>query len=111
MIQPAQLDLTIQQNATFSVALQLKDSTGTALNMTGYTVAAQVWSAGRLSKITDLTFTWTAQLTGQFKLSLTAAQTTLIGPDGVWDMLVTNPDGTKDYWLRGSVSTEVGYTQ
>lgn len=111
MIQPAQLDLTIQQNATFSVALQFKDSTGAALNMTGYTVAAQVWSAGRSSKIADLTFAWVAQTTGQFKLSLTAAETALIGPDGVWDVLVTNPDGTKDYWLRGSVSTEIGYTK
>jgi hypothetical protein len=111
MITPATLDITVQQNATFSLSLQLKDSTGTALNMTGYTVAAQIWSAGRASKIADLAFRWDAQTLGKFTLYLTAAQTAALGADGVWDMLVTNPDGTKDYWLRGAVSTEIGYTQ
>jgi hypothetical protein len=111
VIQPAKFDLIIQQGATFTVSLQLKDGAGAALNMTGYTVTAQVWSAGRVSKMADLLFRWDAQTEGRFTLYLPAAQTTAVSPAGVWDMLVTNPDGTKDYWLRGSVSTEIGYTQ
>lgn len=111
MIQPAKFDLTIQQGATFSISLQLKDGAGAALNMTGYTVSAHLWTAGRLGKIAELQFRWDVQAEGRFTLYLDATQTTDVGVGGVWDMLVTNPDGTKDYWLRGSVSTEIGYTQ
>lgn len=111
MISPATLDVTVQQNATFSLALQFKDSTGVAMNMTGYSVAAQIWSSDRASKFSDLQFAWTSQSTGQFTLTLAATQTGKLGADGVWDLLVTNPDGTKDYWLRGKVDLVPGYTQ
>ena len=110
MIQPAAYNITIQQNATFSQAFQLKDGTGAALNMTGYSVSAQLWTAGKATKIADFVQTWTDQSTGQFTLSLSAAVTALVGAGGYWDMLVTNPDGTKDYWLRGAAILNMGYT-
>jgi len=110
MIQPATYNITVPQNATYSQSFQLKDGTGAALNMTGYTVSAQLWTAGKASKIADFAFAWTAQTTGQFTLSLSAAVTAEIGASGYWDMLVTNPDGSKDYWLRGSATLNMGYT-
>jgi hypothetical protein len=111
VITPATLDITVQQNATFTLSLQLKDSTGAALNMTGYTVAAQIWTANRSNKLADLAVSWDAQALGKLTLTLAASATTKLGSDGRWDLLVTNPDGTKDYWLRGAVSTQIGYTQ
>jgi hypothetical protein len=111
MITPAAYDITIQQNATFSQAFQLKDGSGAALNMTGYSVAAQLWTANKSNKLADFVHTWTAQATGQFKLSLSASVTAMAGAGGYWDMLVTNPDGTKDYWLRGAVVLDMGFTE
>lgn len=111
MIEPALHDLTIQQNATFSRALQLKAGDGSALNMAGYGVAAQVWTEGRRSKLADFDVAWVDRATGSFAISLPAATTASLGVGGVWDLLVTNPDGSRDYWLRGSVSVVVGYTE
>lgn len=111
MINPATYDITIQQNATFSQNFQLKDSTGAALNMTGYTVEAELWTVGKGSKLADFVVTWVSQATGIFRLSIAAATTAALGQGGYWDLLVTNPDGTKDYWLRGVATVTPGYTQ
>ena len=110
MISPAAYNISIQQNASFDRSFQLKDGTGTPINMTGYSVKASLWSAGKHQKFTDFTFAWVDQPTGQFKISLPATATAVLGEDGVWDLLVTNPDGSKDYWLRGAATVETGYT-
>lgn len=110
MIDPAVYNLTIQQNATFSKQFQLKGSDGLPLNLTSYTVDAELWTEGRGIKLADFTVTWIDRLTGKFTLSLSAATTTTIGQPGHWDLLLTNPDGTKDYWLRGVATLETGYT-
>lgn len=111
MIAPATYNITIPQNATFSQQFQLKDGAGAAINMTGYTVQAQLWAANKASKLSDFTVTWLNQAQGSFKLTLSSAITQDIGSDGVWDLLVTNPDGTKDYWLRGAAVFDMGYTE
>jgi predicted phosphatase len=110
MVTPANLDITIEQNATFSMQCDFKDSTGVALNMNSYTVAAQLWTEAKGRKLADFTVTWVNRASGQFTISLSAAVTAALGASGYWDLLVTNPDGTKDYWLRGAATLEAGYT-
>ncbi|MGI9142875.1 MAG: DUF7264 domain-containing protein [Fluviibacter sp.] len=111
MITPGTYDIVIPQNATFSRTFQLKDGDGLPLNMTGYTVAAQVWTAGKAAKLADFTVAWVNRTAGSFTLSISAATTEAMGSPGYWDLLVTNPDGTKDYWLRGAATLETGYTE
>lgn len=110
MIDPATYDITIQQNATFKKAFQLKDSNGVPLNMNGYTVEAELWTIGKGSKLADFSVTWVDRPVGKFTLSIPATQTAQIGQNGYWDLLITNPDGSKDYWLRGTAKLETGYT-
>lgn len=110
MIDPAKYDITIQQGATFSKPFQLKGSDGLPLNMNGYTVDAELWTEGKGIKLADFTPAWVDRTAGKFTLSLSAAVTTTIGQSGYWDLLVTNPDGTKDYWLRGTATLVTGYT-
>lgn len=112
---PKKYDITIPQGATFSLPLQFKDGAGVALNMTGYTVAAQVWlpgnTVGAESELTAMTVTWVDRTTGRCTLSLSAAETRAMTSDGVYDVLVTKPDTTSDYWLRGAAKLERGYTR
>lgn len=110
MITPATLDIEIPQNATFSMNFQFKDSTGVALNMNSYTVDAELWTEGKGRKLADFTVTWIDRPTGQFKLTLAYTVTTNVGSSGVWDLLVINPDGTRDYWLRGAANLSLGYS-
>ena len=110
MIAPATYDITIQQGATFSKQFQLKAGDGQPLNMNGYTVDAELWTDGKGTKLADFTATWVDRAVGKFTLSLAATATAAIGQTGYWDLLVTNPDATKDYWLRGSATLVTGYT-
>lgn len=111
MIQPGSYDITIQQGATFNQSFQFKDSDGDPFNLTGYSITAEVWEEEKRSKYADFSVSWIAQNTGQFIISLTAAQTHTIPQTGYYDILVTNPDGTSDYWLRGQAILETGYTE
>ena len=44
---PAKKDFTVQRRADFPLRLTFKDSTGSAIDLTGYTVASQVYDESR----------------------------------------------------------------
>ena len=111
MIQPGSYDITIQQGATFNQSFQFKNANDTPFNLTGYALTAEVWEEGKRSKYADFTVSWIDQAEGEFQISLTAAQTHTIPTTGYYDILVTNPDGSSDYWLRGQAILETGYTE
>ena len=84
---------------------------GVALNLTGYTVLAQIWKdEKRRTKLADLTVTYVNRSLGQIKLSMTRAQTRAITAGGFWDLLVIEPDSEGDYWLEGPAVLDVGLT-
>ena len=110
MIDPATFDITIQQGATFSKEFQLKAGDGTPMNLNGFTVDAELWTEGKGVKLADFEVSWVDRPAGKFTLSISAANTPAIGQNGYWDLLVTSPNGTKDYWLRGKALLKTGYT-
>mgnify|MGYP003335296622 FL=1 len=75
-ITPGVYNISLQRRADYSIQLQFKDSTGTAINLTGWTVAAQVWDQGRSTKYADFTVAYTNRATGTVTISLTDDQTT-----------------------------------
>lgn len=107
---PASYNITIPQRADFSLDLQLKDSTGTPLNMTGYTVEAEIWTQNRSNLLANMVVTWTNRSIGKFNLSIPYSVTSTINSVGVWDLLVISPSGKRDYWIRGKTALSVGYT-
>jgi hypothetical protein len=104
-------NIVIEQGATFSRRYRLKDGAGVALNMTGHIVEAEIWTHLKTEKLADFVVTWNNRAQGDFTISLSAATTRNIDKTAYWDLLVTNPDGTKDYWVRGKASLAVGYTE
>lgn len=109
-ISPATYSLRIPQRATLEELITLKAG-GVAMNLTGYTVLAQIWKdEKRRVKLADLTVTYVNRALGQIKLSLTRAQTREIARSGFWDLLVIEPDGAADYWLEGPAVLDVGLT-
>lgn len=109
-IRPQTYPLVIPQRATFEEDLQFT-ADGVPVNLTGYTLLAQVWnSESRSTKIIDLTVTYVNRLQGLFQLSLTRSQTRGLTGGGVWDLLVIEPSTKADYWLEGTVSVDIGLT-
>ena len=49
-IQPATYNFVVQRRADHSITLVFKDSNNNAINLTGFTVAAQVWEETRTTK-------------------------------------------------------------
>ena len=109
-ISPGTYNISLQRRADYSVTLQFKDSTGTAINLTGWTAAAQVWNQGRTAKYADFTITYTDRSTGTIAIALTSIQTALFPSEAYYDVLLTNPSGLKEYYLEGLVYVSEGYT-
>lgn len=111
MIQPGDYDITIQQNADFDLIFQLKDSTGTGVNLTGATVEAEIWTDRKQAKLADFTITYVDRAIGKFKISLTDTQTGSLLQDGYYDVRVTDALGNSYYWVRGQAIIATGYTE
>ncbi len=109
-ISPGTYNITLQRRADYSVTLQFKDGTNAAINLTGWTVAAQVWNQARTTKHADFTVTYANPSIGTVAIALTATQTTNFPAEAHYDVLLTNPSGLKEYYLKGTVYVNEGYT-
>ena len=109
-IAPGTYNISLQRRADYSITLQFKDSTDAAINLTGWTVAAQVWNQDRTTKYADFTVTYTNLVTGTIAIALTDEQTALFPNEAYYDVLLTNPSGLKEYYLEGIVYVSEGYT-
>lgn len=109
-ISPGTYNISLQRRADYSITLQFKDSTDAPINLTGWTVAAQVWNQGRTTKYADFTVTYTNRSTGTVAISLTDEQTTTFPNEAYYDVLLTNGSGLKEYYLEGIIYVSEGYT-
>jgi hypothetical protein len=100
----------LQRRADYSITLQFKDSTDTAINLTGWSVAAQAWNQGRTTKYADFAVTYTDRSTGTVAIALTDEQTALLPNEAYYDVLLTNGSGLKEYYLEGIIYVSEGYT-
>ena len=104
-ISPGQYNISLQRRADYSITLQFA-----GINLTGWTVAAQVWNQGRSTKYADFTVTYTNLATGTVAIALTDEQTATFPNEAYYDVLLTNPSGLKEYYLEGLVYVSEGYT-
>ena len=110
-IKPGKKNFTLQRRADFPVRLIFKDSTGTAVNLTGFTVEALVWNTDRSSKFADFGVTYTDRANGTIDLKLTDTQTATFSLNILeYDILLTDPNGDKMYYLEGTLFISEGYT-
>jgi len=109
-ISPGTYNISLQRRADYSIQLQFKDSNDTAINLTGWTAAAQVWNQARTTKYADFTVAYTNRATGTITISLSDDDTTLLPDEAYYDVLLTNAAGLKEYYLEGIVYVSQGYT-
>tara|TARA_R100000278_G_scaffold17237_2_gene17287 strand:+ start:295 stop:636 length:342 start_codon:yes stop_codon:yes gene_type:complete len=110
-VEPGTYNMTVQRRSDHSIQLIFKDSTSSAINLTGYTVAAQVWDESRSNKYADFSVTYTNRSTGTVDIALTDTQTATFTPNVLkYDVLLTNPSGLKEYYLEGNIFVSEGYT-
>jgi hypothetical protein len=101
------LDLRIKQGATFRAQFTVQQSDGSAANLSGAHVRAQI-RASIDAPTPVASFTANINPPNVIVLSLTEAETSAIPVTGaqqtyVWDMEIVWPDGTVDSPLFGDV--------
>lgn len=109
-VQPGTYNISLQRRADYSITLQFKDSTDTAINLTGWSVAAQAWNQARTTKYADFAVTYTDRATGTVAIALTDEQTALLPNEAYYDVLLTNASGLKEYYIEGIIYVSEGYT-
>ena len=109
-ISPGTYNISLQRRADYSVTLQFRDSTNEPIILTGWTVAAQAWNQARTSKYADFAVTYTNRSTGTVAIALTDDQTAIFPDEAYYDVLLTNPSGLKEYYLKGAIYVSEGYT-
>tara|TARA_R100000773_G_C4135132_1_gene64227 strand:+ start:35 stop:376 length:342 start_codon:yes stop_codon:yes gene_type:complete len=109
---PASKNFDIVKKADFPLKLTFKDSTGSAINLNGYTVAAQVWDINRKVKFADWVVTYTDRANGIVDIRLTDVQTdNFIVGTLKYDVKLTEPSGDEYYYIKGNLNVSQGYTE
>ena len=104
-------DFTVQRRSDHAEPYSITDSTDCAVNLTGYTIAAQVWDKERTGKFADFTVAYTNRSNGEFEISLTDVQTTQFTLNELsYDVLLLNPSGKREYYVEGTIFVSEGYT-
>ena len=110
-VQPGTYNFTLQRRADYSLDLQFKDGSDTAVNLTGYTVYAQAWNEVRSTKYADFAVTYADRSNGQITIALTDTQTATFPDKLRYDVLLEDSGGTREYYLEGVIFVSQGYTQ
>jgi len=110
-IEPGTYNFTLQRRSDHTIPLLFKDNNNNAINLTGFTVAAQVWEETRTTKFADFSVTYTNRVAGSVSITLTDTQTATFTPDILkYDVLLIDAGGSKEYYLEGTIFVSEGYT-
>lgn len=111
----ATFPLIIEQGATFSRTWVWRSANKKAINLTGYTAKLQVRDKAGGTMLFELSTEngriTIVPLTGTITLTISDEDTQAISfLKGVYDLVLSAPDGTKVRLLSGSVTVSLGVT-
>ena len=109
-ITPATYNIRPQRRADYPLQVQFKDGNNVGINITGWTVVAQVWDKDRVTKYGDFTVTVEDALIGKVMLMLPYTVTTSLPDECRYDVMLINPSGLREYYLEGIIRPSEGYT-
>ena len=105
-------NIFIDQGATFTTTVTVTDANGDAVNLSGYSVAAQIRKTFLSSTATAFTATISNASSGEITISLTDTQTTALEAGRfVYDVLITASGGTKTRVVEGQVTVNPSVTR
>jgi len=110
-IEPGTYNFTLQRRSDHTIPLVFKDGNNNAINLTGFTVAAQVWEETRTTKFADFSVSYTDRVAGSVSITLTDTQTATFTPEILkYDVLLIDAGGNREYYLEGTIFMSEGYT-
>jgi hypothetical protein len=105
-------ELLIEQGASFSTTVDVKDAAKAAVNLYSYTASSRMSKSYYSTSNTIITSTITGNANGEITLSMTAANTANLTPGRqVFDLLITNTStGIKTRVVEGIIIISPGVT-
>tara|TARA_B100000508_G_scaffold134503_1_gene125286 strand:- start:21 stop:365 length:345 start_codon:yes stop_codon:yes gene_type:complete len=104
-------DFTVQRRSDHTESIRITDSNDNAVDLSGATIAAQVWNKDRTGKYADFLISYTNRTNGEFTMSLTHNQTRQFTPNELaYDLLILSSGGKREYYLEGNIFVSEGYT-
>ena len=104
-------NIFIDQGATFTTTVTVSDANGDAVNLSGYSVAAQIRKTFLSSSATAFTASISNASAGEITISLTDSQTTSLESGRyVYDVVITLGD-SKQTVVEGNVLVREGVTR
>ena len=105
-------NIYIDQGTDYSITVDVTDSAGDVLNLSGYTASAQIRKTYSSSTISETFSTSLAEATGQVTLSLTDTQTSgLSSGRYVYDLNITSSGGNTSRVIEGQAIVTPGVTR
>mgnify|MGYP003352637453 CR=1 FL=1 len=105
-------NLVIDQGATFSTTINVEDTNGVAVNLSGYTANSQIRKSYYSTTANSFTATVTGTANGEITISMTAANTANLNPGRyLYDLLITAPDATKTRVVEGIIVVSPSITK
>jgi len=109
-VKPGVYNIRPQRRADFLMNLVFKDSTGDALDLTGWQVLAQVWNKDRSTKYADFIVTVLDAEEGTVQLKIPYYTTDDLPDECRYDVMLISSGGIREYYLEGIVRPSEGYT-
>jgi hypothetical protein len=106
----AKYDATLQRRVVYDMVLQFQDTTDVNMDLTGWTVASQIWNLNRTTQYATFAVNYVDRVNGKVTLSLTSDQTATLPDKCYYDVLLTSPSNRKEYYLEGALYVLEGYT-
>jgi len=96
------VELTMEQGANFSTSVDVKDGVNAIINLSGYSVAAQMRKSYYSTTANNFTATITDASAGTITITMTGATTANLTPGRyVYDILLTSGSGVKTRVIEG----------
>ena len=105
-------ELNLEQYANFSTTINVEDTSGTAINLFGYSAASQIRKSYYSTTATNFTASVTGVANGEVTISMTAANTANMSAGRYLDdLVITSPASVKTRVVEGIVVVLPGVTQ
>lgn len=105
-------NLTVDQGSDVTFTIDVTDTNGDVLNLTGYSAAGQIRKSFSSSTAVDFTATITNATSGELTLQLSNTQTNAMKAGRyLYDVEITASGGAKTRVLEGQLEVMAGVTQ
>lgn len=105
-------NLTVDQGSDVTFTIDVTDTNGDILNLTGYSAAGQIRKSFSSSTAVDFTATITNATRGEVTLQLSNTQTNAMKAGRyLYDVEITSSGGAKTRVLEGQLEVMAGVTQ